>query len=265
MDKRYAGSHRKPNRCFLIGFVAACLLGGFPVLTSHASEIEDPGLLEPEKVAMEFGFTFKRESNDAEKVNTYSFPEPLIIYGLFPNLEIQAEAKGWIVLDPDGGKTTTHGSDFTLAGKFGLPIRGDGWVPESAGFIVLSFPTGADEVTSDGVDPSFTYLAAWKLPHDLSLTANIGFALPTNGSAASNRYFEYSTVINLGFPISGKLSGFFEYFGSVASEGEADPHSLDAGLGYEVNDNLAMEVTGGAGLNEAAADFFLNFLVAISF
>ena len=51
----------------------------------------------------------------------------------------------------------------------------------------------------------------------------------------------------------------------MASEGEADPHSLDAGLGYEVNDNLAMEVTGGSGLNEAAADFFLNFLVAISF
>ncbi len=45
----------------------------------------------------------------------------------------------------------------------------------------------------------------------------------------------------------------------------ADPHSLDAGLGSQINDNLSLEMTGGAGLNEAAADFFLNFLVAVAF
>ncbi|MFQ5915838.1 MAG: transporter [Nitrospinota bacterium] len=213
---------------------------------------------------MEFSLTFERESNVAEKVNTYSFPEPLIIFGLFPNFEVQAEASGLIIIDPDGGKTKTHGSDFTLFGKFGI-TSADGLIPEIAGFVGLSFPTGDDEVTSDGFDPSFIFLASWALPNGMTFAANFGFALPTNGPAESNRFFEYSTVLYLDYPITDRLVGFFEYFGSVANEGEADPHSLDAGLGYEVSQNISLEITGGAGLTEAAADFFLNFLVGISF
>ena len=238
-----------------------------------ASQFEIPDLVAPGNYQLELGYTFLREGDTSPDTSTHSFPAPTFITGVFSNLEIELIGDGLIITDPDGRGSTEDGSDFSMFGKFGITSE-NGWIPNTAGRFGLSFPTGGANVTSDGVDPSFTFIAAWEvgkngealslpLPKETTLYLNFGFAGPTNGQSDSNRYFQYSTVVTLAFPIVGDLSGFVEYFNAVSTRNIADTQSMDAGFGYQFTKQFYTEVTFEAGLNDAASDFGTNVLPCV--
>ncbi len=215
---------------------AICMAG-----SGLASQFEIPELVAPGSYQFELGYTFLREEDTSPDTSTHSLPAPTFITGVFSNLEIELIGDGLIITDPDQGKSTEDGSDFSMFGKFGITSE-NGWIPNTAGRFGLSFPTGGKNVTSDGFDPSFTLIAAWgvgknaealPLPKETTLYLNFDFAGPTNGKSDSNRYFQYSTVVTLAFPIVGDLSGFVEYFNSVSTRNIADTHSMDEGFGYQ--------------------------------
>jgi hypothetical protein len=247
---------------------AICMAG-----SGLASQFEIPDLVAPGSYQLEMGYTYLREADTSPDTSTHSLPAPTFITGVIPNLEIELLGDGLIVIDSDPGSSTEDGSDFSMFGKFGITSE-NGWVPSTAGRVGLSFPTGGGNVTSDGFDPSFTFIAAWAvgknveslpLPEETTLYLNFGFAGPTNGRSDSNRYFQYSTVVTLAFPIVGDLSGFVEYFNSVSTRNIADTHSMDAGVGYQFTNQFYTEVTFEAGLNDAASDFGSNLLLVWTF
>ena len=251
-----------------ISLAVTVVLAGMVVMIfprpSNASQFESPALTPKGEFLLELNTTVEREENSTEEVTTYLFPQPTLYIGVLSNFEFQLESDAVAVIDPDGGKSESTGNDFVIKGKVGL-TRENGWIPQSAVFSVLSFPTGGDAVTSDGVDPTVSYLASWGLSHDMVFTLNVGFGAPTNGPDESNRYFEFSSVVTLEFPLVGDLGGFAEYFNAIGNESEPDQHSIDAGLSYQIAKNLAAEFTGGAGLVEAASDYFFSVQFGISF
>ena len=244
------------------------LLTGMAVIfysrPSNASQFEGPELTPKGEFLLELNATVEREENSTEDVTTYLFPQPTLYIGVLSNFEFQLESDAGVVISPDGGESEFTGSDFVIKGKVGLTSE-NGWVPQSAVFAVISFPTGGKAVTSDGVDPTVSYLASWGLSHDMALTLNVGFGGPTNGPDESNRFFEFSSVVTLEFPLVGELGGFVEYFNAIGNENEPDQHSMDAGLSFQLAKNLSAEFTGGAGLVEAAPDYFFSAQLGISF
>jgi len=238
-----------------------------------ASQFEIPELVAPGNYQLEVGYTYLREVDTSPDTSTHSFPAPTFITGVISNLEIELSGDALIVIDSDPGSSTEDGSDFSMFGKFGITSE-NGWIPNTAGRVGLSFPTGGGNVSSDGFDPSFTFIAAWgvgksvealPLPKETTLYLNLGLAGPTNGRADSNRYFQYSTVVTLAFPIVENLSGFVEYFNALSTRNIADTHSVDAGFGYQLTKQFYTEVTLEVGLNDAASDYGTNVLFAWTF
>jgi hypothetical protein len=237
-----------------------------------ASQFEIPDLVAPGSYQFELGTTIQLETDTPNSTTTWSLPSPAFITGVADNLEIEAAWDGMIITDPDGAGSTEDLSDFSLFAKFGITSE-NGLIPNTAGRLGISLPTGAANVTSDGFDPSFTIIASWgvgtlglPLPKESTLYLNFDFAGPTNGESDSKRYLQYSTVVTLAFPITGNLSGFAEYFNSVSTRNIADTHSLDAGLGYQFTKQFYTELTFEHGiLNDAAPNVGTNLLFVWTF
>jgi hypothetical protein len=236
----------------------------FPPLTVPASEIEPPDLAPLGEGALEVSLLIQRDISDDGNGTTYALPQPHLILGIFENFEIQLEADGRTIENPDGQGSNSFTSDFFIAGKVGLTEE-NGLNPKSAVFMLVGFPTGSEKVTSGGIDPFFRWLGKWGLPNDLSLTLNVGFGFPTNGPDEENRFFQISNVLNLAFPILQRMTGFVEYFNRVQNEGESDAHAVDAGFVYEFNDVFYTEFTATKGITEPAPAYAFKFLVGANF
>lgn len=253
-------------RSFTFGAIAA-VLGALLALTTFAEEApmvtdrpdrtESPNIVQPGRVQMEGGFLFERET-DGPNVNAFTLPQLLVRIGLTQDVEFRIGGDGLVYLDEEGTKDRANGSDLVLQAKFHFSSQA-GYLPETAGLVGLRFPTGGRDVTSDGVDPSVVFIWAYELPGDFDLGGNIGFAVPSRGAKSSGRFFEVTTTLTLGIPLTDRLRGFVEYFGSVATRGEKDPHAFDWGLTYRVKEDLQLDLLGGIGLTQAAADFFFGF------
>ena len=130
--------------------------------------------------------------------------------------------------------------------------------PDSGALLEISFTTGENEVTSNGVDPTGTLLWSWTLPKDLTLTANLGFSSVTQGKNDSQRVFKILPSIELVIPFKGGLSTFIEYFSTLQGSGESDQHTVGSGLLYLVDDNLQLDISVEGGLNNAAIDYSIG-------
>jgi hypothetical protein len=254
------------SRSFIFGAMVV-VLGALLALTSFAEEAplvtdrpdvtEGPNIVQPGRFQIEGGFLFERET-DGPNVNTFTFPQLLMRIGLTRNIEFRIGGDGFVYLDEEGTKNRANGSDLVLQAKFHLSSQ-TGYLPETAGLVGLSLPTGGRDVTSDGVDPSVAFIWSYALPGNFALEGNIGFAVPTNGAESSGRFFEAKTTITLGIPLTDRLRAFVEYFGSVATRGEKDPHAFDGGFTYLVTENFQLDLWGSIGLTEAAANSFFGF------
>jgi hypothetical protein len=79
--------------------------------------------------------------------------------------------------------------------------------------------------------------------------------------AAAGRHFVFRPELALGLAISDWLGSFVEYYG-VVEEGATDQHSIDGGFTFLLNHDFQLDISAGAGLNDAAPDFFVGARVA---
>jgi len=87
----------------------------------------------------------------------------------------------------------------------------------------------------------------------LTLTTNFGGVWDNNfyGPGPQGMY-----TLNLAFPIAGKLGGFVENYGSFQ---DGDFLTLfDAGLGFLLNNNLQLDISGGYGKNHGVTEYFVD-------
>ena len=104
-----------------------------------ASQFEIPELVAPGNYQFELGYTFLREDDTSPDTSTHSLPAPTFITGVFSNLEIELIGDGLIITNPDQGKSTEDGSDFSMFGKFGITSE-NGWIPNTAALPVDHHP-----------------------------------------------------------------------------------------------------------------------------
>lgn len=64
---------------------------------------------------------------------------------------------------------------------------------------------------------------------------------------------------DLGIGINGRSAAFIEFFGDFALSDHGSPsHSIDGGFTFLLTETLQLDLAGGVGLSDAAADWFVG-------
>ena len=95
------------------------------------------------------------------------------------------------------------------------------------------------------------FVANWALPKDISLATNWILDYNGNDSKPTGK-----CVINLGFPIHKKLSGFLGNYGQVYQS--TFQTRFEGGFAFLVNNDFAIDLSSGFGKNQGIMDYFVS-------
>ena len=236
----------------------AATAGADPISADRPGRANPPNVVAPGTIQLEGGFSFGRETDgDDPNTNTISVPESLLRVGVLPALEVRVSADGFVFEERTGDNDRSSGSDLTLGGRARL-FDQKGIRPATALEFNLSLPTGSDAVTSDGVDPGGVFLFEWSLNEPFVLHANIELASMSLGKDDSRRAFQAAPSLSLSASITERAGVFIEYYAAFIDRGVGDEHSVDGGFTWLIGDDLNLDLSAGAGLNDAAPDFFVS-------
>jgi hypothetical protein len=249
-----------PWRCLLL-LPALLVAGIFPSAVAGPLQPNRPGQADPPTVLatgefqVEGGFNFERETDDGANVDNLSLPGLELRFGVLENVELQIAADGFVWERHDDERNRSGGSDVELDMRIRLAdqLR---WRPALAIEFGLSLPTGSGFNTSDGYDPELEVLYAWDIGERWNLNGNFDFASESQGQSDSQRHSVFRPQLALGLSINDRVGTFIEYYG-VIEEDAANQHSVDAGVTYLLSDDVQLDFSAGAGLNNAAPDYFV--------
>jgi hypothetical protein len=207
--------------------------------------------------------------DNRRSLETHSFPELLLRYGLTKRIELRL---GWNY-EVGGESSSVSGQGFEdenshlFPGESGL-VREQrmlygiktmvseqrGLVPQSA-FIAQGFTPTGGEVN----DTHFlgVYVFGWKLAGRSKLDAAIHYA---TGSEREDRFGVWSPSTVLRVPLGERWNVHAEYFG-LYSQARAEDfvrHFFSPGVHFLVTPDLEVGVRLGWGLNDQSARFFTN-------
>ncbi len=249
----------------LLGAAAASAQA--PITEADRPGFADPPTIIPrDAIQLESGVQLERESGgDAPDTGTLTLPDLLLRVGILERLELRLEAEGLLYEFREGESDRALGSDLVASTKVGLWEQRR-WLPETGVLFSLSFPVGSEAATSGGVDPELAGLYQWTLGKQTALVLNTVFGAPSLGNDDDRRIFQFDPRLSLDRQVTLEFGAFIEYYGEIKTGGEADEHSLDAGITWLlVRHRLQLDVSGGGGLNEAAPDWFISAGLSLRF
>jgi len=226
-----------------------------PLDPNRPGQANPPTVIEPGRLQIESGITFARQTEGRPDTDTLTVPEIELRLGLFENVELQLFAEGLVREWRDGSNDRIGGSDLAVDVRAKLWDQA-AWRPTLGVDFGVSFPTGSRFATSDGVDVEGELLWAWDFADRWNLTGNLIFGGQTQGADDSTRRFVFGPELSLGLSIAERFGAFVEYYAEVRAR-RPDEHSVDGGFTFLVNDDLQLDVSAGAGLNDSAPDFFV--------
>ncbi len=219
---------------------------------------------------LETGWTFTRDDEDGRHLDVHEVPGTLLRVGLSERVELRIGWSGFVDAEASFGRSEVN-IDGLGDGELGAKIflgEERGRRPEMAILVGTSVPIGDDEFTSDRFDPNVRLAFAHTLSDRVSLGYNVGMSLesgPGADGATSTLSTAFYTVA-LGLGLTDKLGAFVELFGDIPMSASGGPaNSFDGGFTYLVKDNVQLDLAGGLGLSDAAADWFVGLGVSVRF
>jgi hypothetical protein len=171
-------------------------------------------------------------------------PETLIRIGVGPSTELRFTA-------PDYFQKSGFG-DFEVGIKQQL-LNGAGGFQVSA-VVSLSFPTGANAISSHGYDPSFQLPWSHPLASNWTAAGMLSVYAPTQNGA-------HLVIGESSFLVDRQLTGpwdaFVEYVGDFPQAG-APRHLMHFGTAYKIAPKQQIDFHVGAGLSPAAVHHFIG-------
>jgi hypothetical protein len=251
--------------------IALGLLAVAPIAGAEPFSADRPGVADPPEVVgrgvvqIEAGVVFERESDAGEPVvNTVAAPDLLLRYGLLESLELRVALAGYVHDDRSGLRDRSSVSDVELGGRLRV-FDQRGARPAAALALAVRFPTGSSAVTSDGFDPAGALLLGWSWAERWGLDANLGLGAVSQGVDQPRHVFELAPAVSLGVSLAERWGLFVEYYGNLLGRGVGDEHAIDGGCTWQPRDDLQIDLSAGAGLNDAAPDLVVSAGVAWRF
>lgn len=210
--------------------------------TDGTSETEAPHTITAMKFQAESDIAVERENGEF----TDYFPESLLRFGLFKNLELRAD----IALA--GTDTTSAGFDpIRLGAKYHL-FGGKNWLPEISAMAMVKIPWLADGRFHERYyEPELRLLLKNELTDKLDLGYNLGMLWNSE-----NRQPEYVYTISGDAEVSKKVKFYAEEY-CFAPVNRHAIHTADLGILYLLTPNLQLDLAGGTALTHTS-DFFLR-------
>jgi len=176
----------------------------------------------------------------------------VIRFGVAERLEISALLDyKFETIKSNGTETDLSGLDaFDIGGRYQV-FAGKGAIPNIGFQFRVRLPVLSKDYEIDHIAPRFIIVTGQKLSDIFTLTTNWGGSWNGVNSIGTAFY-----IVNLSFPIAGKLGGFVENYGDL-TDGDFDTR-FDAGLAYLCNNDLQLDLLGGLGKNDGVSDYFVS-------
>ena len=244
----------------------ACPKNPGPLTSDRPGATTSPGIVPPCYPQAEIGWTHT-EDKDTSGTQTKldQFPNTLLRFGVTPNAEVRVGYVGynWQNRYPrnEAGASSNGSGDASLAVKYRF-LEASGWLPESAFLGQLSIPVGADNFTSHRADPSFLFAFSNPLTDFMSFSYNLGASWQTlqdSDTGQNHTLSNFNYTANLSFSLTGHLGAYVEAYGNIAMNPSNSPANLvDGGFTYLILENFQVDISGGKGISEAAADWYVG-------
>lgn len=225
--------------------------------TDRPDATEGTATVEPGHLQLEGGYTFTYDKESGNATREHSLPEFLLRLGLLEDIELRIEWAGYqrsLESLKDAPDTDEDGlNDLVVGFKQTLSDAGSEF---AYGYLImLELPTSDRTFGSEEVVPEFRLLGATDLTEEVSLGANLAFAVPRY---ESEDYLETSSTLTIAYALTEEIGHYLEYFGSYPSSNVEleDGHYFNTGLTYLVKPDLQLDIRVGTALNSAADDMF---------
>lgn len=125
------------------------------------------------------------------------------------------------------------------------------WIPTTGFQMRLKMPNISNDFGSNQLAAVMVFVANWSLPKSMSLGTNWILNYNGNDHFPTGKY-----VINFGFPIYKKWTGFIENYGQVRQN--VFQTRFDGGFAYLINNNIQLDLSTGYGNNQNVQDYFVS-------
>ncbi|MFC1489659.1 transporter [Candidatus Latescibacterota bacterium] len=215
------------------------------MVTDRPDQSESSNIVQPGFVQIESGLLLTHTGdNDVTEI-----PGTLARIGLLEKLELRIGIDGWIM---DDAEDNSEFGDSEISVKYFL-CEESGWIPESAILAGIGIPTAKG---SDKAGYTLRYAGGYTLSEKFSTGFNVASAWE-EGDDNLDMSMMYSAV--LGYGINERTGCFIEFFGESPVEAGGKPSNLiDGGFTYLINPQFQLDAYGGAGMTDAAEDWFLG-------
>lgn len=218
-----------------------------PIQLDRPDQTECPFIVPKKYIQGEVGFTYEKSDRNNSSL---LLPTMLLKYGVNEKLELR------LITELEQTKEYADKSFGLNPVKIGLKtklVEENGIIPMISFIGHLSLPTVAGKkYKADFYAPSFRFT----LQHTLSEKFSFGYNLGAewDGFTPEPTFIYTATT---GYSISEKAGCYIEAYGFFPQEGKAD-HRFDSGITYLVNNDIMIDISGGAGLSRTSPDYYAS-------
>jgi hypothetical protein len=220
--------------------------------------------VEPGRGLIETAYTV---IDNREGVETHSFPELIVRHGLTERFELRFGSNqeigsgGSVVTAVETGEGLGEGLDTRVASEttlfYGFKAvvsEQNGWIPRTA-TIVEAFTPVAGDVW--GTEPTATGIFGWDLPEMWRFDAAVRYVY---ADSEEGRFDKWLPSVVLRVPVTERFETHVEWFGNWTDglEDDAVRHFVGPGFHYVIGNGFELGVRMGWGLNEDAANYFVD-------
>lgn len=198
---------------------------------------------------LEDGFLFENETSEIQNI---SYSSLLLRYGLFDHFELRFNTeyngiRGSGISEVDGFSPISMGAKIHVNNE-------RGWVPQIAFLAHIGIAeTGFKDFKQDDHSAQMVLTFNHTLNDFWSVGYSLGVTFPSEVHYSVGTY----TLVS-GFALTEKLGAFVEAYGDFSKEMTPE-NKVNGGITYLLTPNFQVDIAGGFGLNDAAADNYFGF------
>ena len=228
-----------------------------PLVTDRPDFTESASVPGGGRIQVEGGWTVEEDG----EARAHSLGEVLVRVGIGERFEARIEPLTW--LSVDGGDEAVDADDLDGLDDAGIGFKAmlfdarPPGVPAAALLVGTTIPTGGEEIGEEGWQPEARFALGWELSDLWSLGVNAGWGRPEEDG---ERFDQALGSVALGRAIGDRLGAFLELFGlaPAGADGDDDAAFIDGGLTLAFGPDAQLDARAGAGLSDAAADWFFG-------
>jgi len=221
---------------------------------------QGPSIVPTRTLQIETGLQYQKDKSNDLPTKAYLYPETLIRIGLlkWAELRLSAEYKKenqqMRISSLENRMISERGFNNVQVGTKLNFYEGKGAIPAIGFQGNITLPWGNESFRPTHVAPEGALLFSNKITEKVDLQYNIGYGKQqSNDEYLGQAYYAISANLKL----TDKLQGYGEFFAQKAIASPAE-NNVDIGLLVLLLPNLQFDVEAGAGVSEAAPDYFVG-------